>query len=388
MKGLNLSEWALKHQSLTQFFIVVVAVFGLFSYRHLGQAEDPSFTFRTMVVWVVWPGASTREIEQQVTDRIERKLQETPGLDNLISYSAPGESTIIVNLRDDVNPRKVADAWYQVRKKTEDVKLTLPSGVIGPFFNDEFGDTFGNVYAFTADGFSYAEMKDYVDAARQTMLKVPDVSKVEVLGVQDEKIYVEVAPSKIAMLGIDPGLIMGALQAQNVLMPAGFVNTGTDRVHLRLTGEFSNLESIRNIGITAQGRVFRLGDIAKVYRGYSDPADPRMRFNGKPALGLAISMQKGGNIIALGENLEKSIAEVRKSLPVGIEIGKIHDQPSVVKTSINEFVKTLADPMLPQGILKASKHHTTQPQHQQQQPQHPHNYHNQKHHTTNTLHSA
>ena len=346
MKGFNLSEWALKHQSLTQFFIVVVAVFGLFSYRHLGQAEDPSFTFRTMVVWVVWPGASTREVEQQLTDRIERKLQETPGLDNLISYSAPGEATIIVNLRDDVNPKKVADAWYQVRKKTEDIKLTLPAGAIGPFFNDEFGDTFGNVYAFTADGFSYAELKDYVDAARQTMLKVPDVSKVEVLGVQDEKVYVEVAPSKIAMLGIDPGLIMGALQAQNVLMPAGFVNTGTDRVHLRLTGEFSNLDSIRNIGITAQGRVFRLGDIAKIYRGYSDPADPRMRFNGKPALGLAISMQAGGNIIALGENLEKRIADVRRSLPVGIEVSKIHDQPSVVKTSINELVKTLAEAVI------------------------------------------
>ena len=323
MKGLNLSEWALKHQPLTQFLIVVVALFGIFSYRHLGQAEDPAFTFRTMMITVVWPGASTREIEQQVTDRIERKLQETPGLDHLSSYSVPGRATILVDLRDDVNPKKVPETWYQVRKKISDIQLTLPAGVVGPFYNDEFGDTFGNVYAFTADGFSYAELKDYVDAARQSMLKVPDVAKVEVLGVQDEKIYVEIAPSKIATLGIDPGLIMGALQAQNILMPSGFVNSASDRVYLRVSGDFSSVDNIRNVGISAQGRMFRLGDIAKVYRGYSDPADPAMRFNGKPALGLAISMQTGGDIIELGKNLEKQIHDIRGKMPVGVEIFKI-----------------------------------------------------------------
>lgn len=346
MKGLNLSEWALKHQPLTQFLIVVVALFGIFSYRHLGQAEDPAFTFRTMMITVLWPGASTREIEQQVTDRIERKLQETPGLDHLSSYSVPGRATILVDLHDDVNPKKVPETWYQVRKKISDIQLTLPAGVVGPFYNDEFGDTFGNVYAFTADGFSYAELKDYVDAARQSMLKVPDVAKVEVLGVQDEKIYVEIAPSKIATLGIDPGLIMGALQAQNILMPSGFVNSASDRVYLRVSGDFSSVDNIRNVGISAQGRMFRLGDIAKVYRGYSDPADPAMRFNGKPALGLAISMQTGGDIIELGKNLEKQIHDIRGKMPVGVEIFKIHDQPSVVKTSISEFVRTLAEAVI------------------------------------------
>ncbi len=346
MKGFNLSEWALRHPSLTQFLIAVVAIFGVLSYRHLGQAEDPAFTFRTMMITVVWPGASTREVEQQVTDRIERKLQETPGLDHLGSYSVPGRSTILVDLRDDVNPKQVPDTWYQVRKKIADIQLSLPAGVVGPFFNDEFGDTFGNVYAFTADGFSYAELKEYVDAARQTMLKVPDVSKVQVLGVQDEKIYVEIAPSKIATLGIDPGLIMQALQAQNILMPAGFVNTASDRVHLRLSGDFSSVDNIRNVGISAQGRVFRLGDIARVYRGYSDPADPAMRFNGKPALGLAISMQPGGNIIDLGSNLERQIGLIRAAMPIGIEIHKVHDQPSMVQASIGEFVQTLAEAVI------------------------------------------
>ncbi|MEW9897307.1 efflux RND transporter permease subunit [Chitinivorax sp. PXF-14] len=343
MSKFNLSEWALRHQSLVKFFIIALAIAGLSSYFKLGQAEDPAFTFRTMVVQVVWPGANAREMEQQVTDQIERKLQETPGLDFLRSFSQPGQAQVFVNLRDDVDVKRVPDIWYQVRKKVGDIHYKLPEGVIGPFFNDEFGDTYGNVYAFTAEGFSYAELKDYVDRSRDILLKVKDVSKINLVGVQDEKVYVEISPTKLSQLGIDPRLIIQTLQTQNAMTPAGDVQTSTDKVFLRVTGDFASEESIRNIGISALGKTFRLGDIAEVRRGYADPPNPRMRFNSKPALGLAISMRQGGNIIELGKNIDAALNDIRQILPVGIEVHRVSDQPKVVKESVNDFVKTLIE---------------------------------------------
>ncbi|WP_137937007.1 efflux RND transporter permease subunit [Chitinivorax sp. B] len=343
MKQLNLSEWALKHQDLVKFFIIAVAISGLLSYFKLGQAEDPAFTFRGMVISVVWPGASARQIEEQVTDKIERKLQETPGLDFIQSFSQAGQSQIFINLRDDVDPTRVADAWYQVRKKTNDIRHTLPEGVLGPFFNDEFGDTYGNVYAFTGKGFSYAELKRYVEDARDVLLKVPDVAKVKIIGEQSEKIYVQISPSKLSQLGIDPRLIIQTLQTQNAMAPAGDVQTHSDQVFLRVTGDFLDEESIRDIGVSALGRTFRLGDIAEVKRGYADPPEQRMRYNGQAALGLAISMQRGGNIIALGKHIDDGLAGIKRNLPIGVEVHRVADQPKVVKESVNEFVTTLIE---------------------------------------------
>ncbi|MFZ5842095.1 MAG: efflux RND transporter permease subunit [Pseudomonadota bacterium] len=341
MRGPNLSEWALKHQTLVLYFMLLIAAAGVFSYFKLGRAEDPSFTFRVMVVNVVWPGATAREMEMQVTDRIEKKLQETPGLDHVNSFSKPGEAFIFVFLRDDVEPSTVANSWYQVRKKLSDIRHTLPSDVIGPFFNDEFGDTFGNIYALTADGFSQAELRVYAEKARQELLRVPDVAKVELLGVQPEKVYIELSDSKLATLGLDPGLIITTLQSQNVMTSAGDVVTDSNRVYLRVTGNFETIEHIREIGIQANNRIFRLGDIARIYRGYADPPGVRMRFKGQDAVGLAVSMQPGGDILELGRRLDDTWARVQAGLPIGIDVHRVSDQPAVVKNSVNEFMRTL-----------------------------------------------
>ena len=341
MRGPNLSEWALKHQTLVLYFMLLIAAAGVFSYFKLGRAEDPSFTFRAMVINVVWPGATAREMEQQVTDRIEKKLQETPGLDHVNSFSKPGEAFIFVFLRDDVEPTTVANSWYQVRKKLSDIRHTLPSDVIGPFFNDEFGDTFGNIYALTADGFNQAELRVYAEKARQELLRVPDVAKVELLGVQPEKIYIELSDSKLATLGLDPGLILTTLQSQNVMTSAGDVVTESNRVYLRVTGNFETVDNIREIGIQANNRIFRLGDIARIYRGYADPPGVRMRFKSQDAIGLSVSMKPGGDILKLGERLDATWARVQAGLPIGIDVHRVSDQPAVVKTSVNEFMRTL-----------------------------------------------
>ncbi|WP_269531273.1 efflux RND transporter permease subunit [Chitinimonas sp. BJYL2] len=343
MRGINLSEWALKHQQLVIYLMVVFMIAGVFSYTRLGQKEDPEFTFKAMVIQTYWPGASAKDVELQVTDKLEKKLQEMPELEYARSYSKAGESQLLLNLKEGVPPAVVPNIWYQVRKKIGDIRHTLPSGVQGPFFNDEFGDTFGNLYAFTRDGFSYAELKTYVDAARAELLHVPDVSKVEYVGVQDEKIFVETSNAKLASLGIDPQLVFQTLQATNAVVPAGVVETGTERVALRVTGEFDSVESIRAIGIRANGRNFRLGDVANVYRGYTDPTTAKLRFNGQEAIGLAISMRKGGDVIALGDKLNTTLDKIRGELPVGIEVHAISDQPKVVKNSINEFVRSLAE---------------------------------------------
>lgn len=341
MKRFNLSEIALKHQQFMFFLIILAFVMGALSYCQLGRAEDPSYTVRSMVVAVAWPGATAKQVEEQVTDKLEKKLQETPGIDYINSYSRPGMATIFVNLGDDVRKEDIKPTWTKVRDMVQDVWGTLPQGVRGPYFNDDYGDTYGSIYALTGDGFSYAELKDSADKIRQTVLTVPDVGKVEIIGDQPEQIYVDVNNGKLASLGIDPRLIIDTLGKQNAMDPAGRVETPSDNVYLRVSGIFENLNNIRNTGIRANNRLFRLADIADVYRGYIEPPQPKMYFNGKPCLGIAVSMRDGGDILALGENLQKTFAGIRSELPVGMEIHQVSDQPKVVQESIGEFVETL-----------------------------------------------
>jgi len=342
----NLSEWALEHQALILYFILALFAAGAYSYVRLGQGEDPEFTFKVMVVRTLWPGATAKEVEQQVTERLEKKLQETPWFDFARSYSKPGESLIFVVLKDYTPPKAVPDSWYQARKKISDIKYTLPSSVQGPFFNDEFGDTFGIIYAFTSDGYSYSELHDYVEDVRRDLLRVPDVNKADILGDQDQKIYIEMSHKKLATLGVDPLQMFQVLQNQNNMVPAGSFETKADRIYLRISGDFKSVESIREIGIQAGGRLFRLGDIANVYRGYIDPPVVKFRYQGQEALGLAVSMRKGGDIIALGHALGAEMARIKSNLPVGIEVHQVADQPKVVSRSINEFMRTLGEAVI------------------------------------------
>ena len=307
MKNFNLSEWALEHQSLVLFFMLALFAAGLFSYFRLGQAEDPEFTFKVMVIRAIWPGASPAGMEQQVTERLEKKLQETPYLDNVRSFTKSGETTIFLTLKDSTPPKEVAGVWYQVRKKIGDMRYTLPDGTLGPFFNDEFGDVFGNIYAFTGDGYTYAELKDYVEEVRKEILRVPAVAKAEIIGDQDQKIYVETSHRKLATLGIDPLSIFNVLREQNAMTPAGSIDTHSDRIFLRISGSFDSVESVREIGIQANGRLFRLGDIAHVYRGYVDPPSQKVRYMGQEAVALAVSMAKGGDILQLGRRSEQGL---------------------------------------------------------------------------------
>ncbi|HTE14048.1 MAG TPA: efflux RND transporter permease subunit, partial [Burkholderiales bacterium] len=331
MKSFNLSEWALAHQQLVLYFIVAFLASGVIAYGQLGQAEDPDFTLKIIVVSTLWPGASAEEVELQITEKLEKKLQETPWLDHVRSFSRPGQSMIFVLLRDYTPPKDVPEVWYQVRKKLNDIRHTLPRGAQGPFVNDEFGDTFGTIYAFTADGFSYAQMKEYAERTRLELLRIPDISKVELLGEQPEKIYIEISHKKLATLGVDPLQIFDLLDAQNAMTPAGSVETASDRIYLRVSSDFTSVENIREIGIRANNRQFRLGDIANVYRGYADPPSLKMRFKGQDAIGLAVSMAKGGDIIELGKHLEPAIQRIRANLPVGLELHSVADQPTVVK---------------------------------------------------------
>ncbi|HYC35144.1 MAG TPA: efflux RND transporter permease subunit [Usitatibacter sp.] len=343
MRRFNLSEWALAHQALVLYFMVVLAVVGIGSYLRLGQAEDPDFTFKVMIVRTAWPGASAEEVERQLTDRIEKKLQETPRLDFLRSYSKPGESVVFVIVKDSSTAAEIRDTWYQVRKKVGDIRATLPAGIVGPFFNDEFGDTFGNIYALTGDGYTYAQMKEVADDIRNRLLRVKDVAKVELVGEQDEKIYVELANAKLATFGVAPATVFAALQQQNAVAASGTFETPTDRIHIRATGALDSLESVSAIAIRANGRLFRLGDVARVYRGFADPPQPRMRFMGREALGIAVSMVPRGDIIALGRALDVEIAAIERGLPVGLELARVNDQPATVERSVSEFTRSLAE---------------------------------------------
>jgi multidrug efflux pump len=343
LRRFNLSEWALAHQTLVLYFMLVLALVGVGSYVRLGQAEDPDFTFKLMIVRTMWPGAPASEVEQQLTDRIEKKLQETPRLDFLRSYSKPGESVVFVFVKDSSRPDEIKDTWYQVRKKVGDIRGTLPAGIQGPFFNDEFGDTFGNIYALTGDGFSYAQLKESADRIRNQLLRVKDVAKVDLVGEQDEKIYVELANAKLATLGVDPATVFAALQQQNAVSATGSFESPTDRIYIRATGAIDSVESVKSIAIRANGRLFRLGDFADVYRGFVDPPQPRMRYMGKEALGIAVSMVPRGDIIALGHALDEAIGRVERELPVGLDLARVNNQPETVKRSVSEFTRSLAE---------------------------------------------
>lgn len=344
MKSFNLTEWALNHKQFIYFFIIITFFGGVYSYQNLGRMEDPDYTIRVMIVGVAWPGASAVEVEEQVTDKIEKKLQETPGLDYLKSYSTPGKSIIYVALKeDDVHESQIRPIWLEVRNMVNDIKETLPKGVAGPFFNDRFDDVFGCVYALTGDGFSYEDMRENAEKIRRILLRIESIKKVELVGVQPEKITIEVKNSKLALLGIDPALIVRSIEAQNAMSPSGMIETSSDKIYLRTTGVFEKLDDLKNLPIRAGGRTFRLGEIAGIKRGYADPPEPKMFYNGRPAIGIAVSMEKGGNILTLGENTGLALKRIKKDLPLGLELNTVSNQPQVVKAAINEFVKVLAE---------------------------------------------
>lgn len=344
MKNFNLTDWALKHRQIVVYFVIVFFVGGAISYLRLGRMEDPDFTIRQMLVSAVWPGASAREIEEQLTDKLEKKLQDTPGLDYLESYSYPGKCVIYVSLKeDDVSEAHVRPTWLEVRNMVNDIKYTLPQGVIGPFFNDRFDDVFGCEYALTSDGFSLEEMRAKMEQVRRIALGVPSVRKVDLVGVQPEKVYIEIDSAKLAQFGVDPRLVLQTIQTQNAMNPSGMVETSTDNVYLRVTGVFESVDSLRELPIRVANMAFRLGDVAKIERAYAEPAEPKFFYNGHPAIGLAISMEKGGNVLTLGKNLSAMIEQVKKDLPAGMELSTVANQPQVVKESINEFVESLAE---------------------------------------------
>jgi len=340
-EGFNLSEWALRHKSFVVYLMIVSALAGLYSYGKLGREEDPPFTIKTMVVKTLWPGATTNEMVKQVTDRIEKKLEETPYLDYVKSYTKPGDSVVYVYLKDSTPASAVPDLWYQVRKKVGDIKIQLPEGVQGPFFNDEFGDTYGIIYAFTSDGFTPRQLRDQLEQVRTELLRVPDVAKVDFIGTQDEKIYLDFSTNQMASLGIDASTLMDALAAQNEIVPSGVVDAGAERISVRVSGRFDSEASLRSVNFKSGDRFYKLSDIATVRRGYVDPPQPMYRFNGEPAIGLAISMTAGGDNLALGEAMTKKVAEVTANLPIGIDVHLVADQPHVVEESVHEFTKTL-----------------------------------------------
>ena len=337
----NLSDWALRHRSLVAYFMIVAVIAGVLSYFRLGRNEDPAFIIKTMVVQAAWPGATVEETTKQVTERLERQLQETPHLDFLRSFTRAGVTTIFVNLKGSASAKEVADTWYQVRKNIGDIRHTLPAGVVGPGFNDDFGDTFGIIYGFTSDGFTQRELRDYVEDIRSKLLLVPDVSKIEMLGAQDEVIFIEFSKRQLATLGIDRSALIAALQAQNIVRPSGAIQTGTERISLRVSGGFQTEQDIANINFAAGGRMLRLSDIAQVRRGYSDPPQPLFRINGEPAIGLAIAMREGGDILALGRNIKQAMDRITADLPIGIEPSLVADQAVVVHKAIGEFMTSL-----------------------------------------------
>ena len=347
MNSFNLTEWALKHKQLVYYFILIIFIGGLYSYLRLGRAEDPDFLIREMLVSVSWPGATARDVEEQVTDKIERKLQETPGLDYINSYSMPGQAVIHVTVRDDAaHFTKVRAIWMEVRNLVNDIKPALPRGINGPYFNDRFDDVFGCVYALTGDGFSYEEMRRKAEDLRRILMRVPSVKKAELIGVQTEKIYITIPTAKLATLGLPPEAVLNALQANNAMTPSGMLETATDNVYLRISGMFETVDDLRQLPIRADGRIFRLGDIAAIARSYSDPADSKMFFNGKPAIGIALSMEIGGNILDLGRNLKKTTAGIEKDLPMGLTLNTVFNQPTFVKGTINEFLRSLGEAVL------------------------------------------
>jgi multidrug efflux pump subunit AcrB len=337
----NLSEWALNHRSFVAYLMIIAVLAGVVSYFRLGRSEDPAFIIKTMVVQAAWPGATVEDTLKQVTERLERKLQETDHLDFLRSYTSAGVTTIFVNLKGSANAKQVADTWYQVRKNIGDIRHTLPVGVVGPGFNDDFGATFGIIYGFTSDGFTHRELRDYVEDIRSKLLLVPDVSEIQLLGAQDERIFVEFSMKQLASLGLDRSALIAALQAQNVVRPAGTIQTGNESLSLQVSGAFRSEQDVANVNFAVGGRTLRLSDIAQVRRGFADPPQPLFRVNGEPALGLAIAMREGGDILALGRNIKQTMAQITADLPIGIEPILVADQAVTVDRAISEFMTSL-----------------------------------------------
>jgi len=346
MRRFNLSEWALTNRALVLYAMIAMAIIGAWSYRHLGQSEDPPFTFKAMVVRTVWPGATAEQVSREVTERIEKALMNTGQYEFIRSYSRPGESQIIFMARDSMPSRDIPELWYQVRKRVGDIRATLPSEIVGPFFNDEFGDTFGNIYALTGQGFDYAVMKDYADRIQLELQRVPDVGKVDLIGLQDEKVWVEISNTKLATLGVSMAAVQDALRQQNAMVPAGFVETPGERVQLRVTGQLDSVEEIAEFPVYAGGRTVRLGDIATIHRGFADPAAPKMRFMGQDGIGIAVAMKDGGDILRLGSALDAEFERLQKTLPVGMQLRKVSDQPHAVEESVGEFVRVLTEAVI------------------------------------------
>ena len=342
MKGnFNLSEWAIKHQSFVWYLMFVALLMGVFSYINLGREEDPSFTIKTMVVQTRWPGATVDETLEQVTDRIEKKLEELDSLDYVKSYTRPGESTILVNLRDTTDAKAIPEIWYQVRKKIDDIRSQFPQGMQGPFFNDEFGDVYGSIYAFTADGFSMRQLRDYVEQVRTEIREVPGLGKVEMIGQQDEVLYLNFSTRKLAALGLDQRQVVQSLQSQNAVTPAGVIEAGPERISVRTSGQFASEKDLEAVNLRLNDRFYRLSDIAEISRGYTDPPKPLFRYNGKPAIGLAIAMKKGGNIQEFGKALHERMTSATADLPVGVGVHNVSDQAEVVEKAVGGFTSAL-----------------------------------------------
>lgn len=342
----NLSEWALNNKGIVLYFMLLLGIIGAISYSKLSQSEDPPFTFKVMVVQTYWPGATAKEVSTLVTDRIEKELMTTGQYDKIMAYSRPGESLVTFVAKDSLTSDKIPDVWYNVRKKVNDIRHELPNGVQGPFFNDEFGDTYGNIYVLTGKDFDYALLKEYADRLQLQLQRVKDVSKVELIGLQDQKIWIEISNTKAVQLGIPVTAIQEALQKQNSMASAGFFETGTDRIQIRVSGHLQNVDEIKKMPLLVGDKTIQLGDVADVYRGFSQPAQPRMRFMGENGIGIALSMRKGGDIIALGKNLDTEFAQLQKTLPLGMKLQKVSDQPVAVQRSIQEFIKVLAEAVI------------------------------------------
>ncbi|RQS64552.1 efflux RND transporter permease subunit [Burkholderia sp. Bp8984] len=341
--GFNLSAWALKHQQLVIFLIGLATIFGMIGYTRLAQSEDPPFTFRTMVIQTYWPGATAREVQEQVTDRIGRQLQAAPYVDNIKSYSRPGESMIFFAMKDSAPVDQVPETWYQVRKKVGDIRATLPKGTVGPFFNDEFGDVYTNIYALEGDGYSPAQLHDYADKLRTVLLRVPGVAKVDYFGDPAQHVFVEISNAQLTRLAITPQQLAQAIDAQNAVAPVGTITTSDDRVFVRPSGAFKDTQALADMLITVNGRTFRLGDVAKVTRGYDDPPVTQMRTNGHAVLGIGVTMQKGGDVIDLGKALDAKAAELRAGLPAGLKLAAVSSMPHAVKHSVDDFVEAVGE---------------------------------------------
>ena len=346
MKSFNLSRWALEHKSLVGYFMLMFTVFGVFAYLKLGREEDPNFTIKTMIIHARWPGASADEVIHQVTERIEKKVEELDTLDYTKSITTSGATTIYVYLKDSTRGEAVTRSWVRVRNLVRDISRTFPENVQGPFFNDDFGDVFGNVYAFTGDGISQRQLRDYVEEVRRGILTIPDAGKVEFIGARDEVIYIEFSPTKLAAFGLDRQAIIAALREQNAIVPSGVVEAGAERVIVRVSGQFDSEDSIRSVNLHLNGRFFRLSDIANVRRDYVDPPSSLFRVNGQPAIGLAIGVRPNANLLEFGEALKRLMDRVEADLPVGIAVHLVSDQPEVVHEAVSGFVKALFEAVL------------------------------------------